>query len=253
MQQTAVVLATVLFAGCAYLIITKKKFLYVLLQFIITVAGSLYSYSINVFGDNSRMLRETNRYFPGFAELNIFEKAELGFSSTMYCLTMKPHFAWAAFLIFTLLLAIAAYKLRLTWFKRIVVSFPFAFSLIIGILSLVPQKHVPFLKHITGSLKHYKMTKATYSFEIIPDIIFILICLCILYSLFVLIDERKAVFVCIATLLLGFGSRMLMGFSPTVWASGYRTFFIMFTSFIIVSVLVTDSCIERLRLRGDNE
>lgn len=31
---------------------------------------------------------------------------------------------------------------------------------------------------------------------------------------------------------------MIMGFSPTVWASGYRTFYIMFISFVIISFLV---------------
>ena len=33
---------------------------------------------------------------------------------------------------------------------------------------------------------------------------------------------------------------MIMGFSPTVWASGYRTFAIFIITMIIVSVMIAD-------------
>lgn len=82
------------------------------------------------------------------------------------------------------------------------------------------------------------MNKATYSFEFVSDIIFLIVFLCVLYSVFILIKNNKIRIAAFTVIFLGLGTRILMGFSPTVWASGYRTFYIMFLSLIIVSYLI---------------
>ncbi|MBQ2775724.1 MAG: hypothetical protein IJF40_07560 [Clostridia bacterium] len=239
MQQMSVLLAAVFFLGILFLAIAKRKFnLCITLEFLITCAGLFYSYYLNMFGNNNRMERETKRYFPNFAELNIFEKAELGFSSTFFGLTMNAHFALVAFLIFSGLLAFFVFKKKSKLYSKIIAVFPFVFSLVFGILSLVPRDLIKGLTFFTGELKNFKMTKAIYSFNPVADILFIIICLCVIYSLFVLLKNKKTVAVCVIILALGLMTRMLMGFSPTVWASGHRTFFLMFMAFIAVSIIV---------------
>lgn len=239
MQQMSVLLTVIFFFGLLYLAVFKHKFNFcVSFEFAVTVLGMLLSYYLNMFGSNNRMERETGRYFPNFAELNIFEKAELGFSSTFFSLTMNAHFALAAFLIFSGFLAFLVFKKNTKTYSKIISAFPFVFSLVFGILSLIPEDMIPWLRLFIGNLKNYKMTKAVYSFNPVPDILFIIISSCVIYAIFVLINNRRLFVICTVILALGLMTRVLMGFSPTVWASGHRTFFLFFVAFIAVSIIV---------------
>lgn len=72
----------------------------------------------------------------------------------------------------------------------------------------------------------------------VPDIILSLVCVAIIISLYVLFDDKKLSFLTIFILSLGFGSRMVMSFSPTIWASAQRTFMFMYLSILICSVIL---------------
>lgn len=238
MQQMAVVLVVILGIANVYLILKKDFSPYILLQFLITIACSVYSYLINTVGDNPRMLREIGRYFPEFDSLSLFEKIELGFSSTFYCLTMEHRLAWFGFFVFLCFLAFQMYKKSKNILNKVIVSFPIIFSVFGIIQSFFSEKDLFLKKFIPGGLQNYGLSKAVYSPDIISDILFALIIFCILYSLFILIENKKVFIISCVVFFLGLGSRMLMGLSPTVWASGYRTFYIMFVSFVVIAFLV---------------
>lgn len=237
MQQMCVVLMIVLFVANCYFIKQHRFNIYIFIQFLLTIVGLLYSYYLNMFGGNNRMMRETARYFPEFTQLGLLKKAELGFSSTFYCLTMYIHFAWVAFIIFSFFLMKEVFKSCKKAHSRAISVFPFAFTLCFGILSLLPQRFTPYLKFFTGNLQNYGVGKATYAFNIIADIFFVLICLCVIYSLVTVLD-RKSFCLAFSSLFLGLASRVLMGFSPTVWASGFRTFSILIISFITTAIII---------------
>lgn len=238
MQQMSVILVLVLGSACIYFTLKKEPQLYIFLQFIISVFCALYSYRINTVGDNSRMLRETKRYFPNFESLSFFEKIDLGFSSTFYSLTSEICFAWFGFFAFLLVLTIFVFKKSDKIKDRIVVFFPLIFSFFGALQSILPIFKLSSKKYIFGELQNYKMNKATYSFEFIADVFFVIVILCIMYSLLILIKNNKERIAAFTVFLLGLGTRIIMGFSPTVWASGNRTFYIMFISFIIIIFLI---------------
>lgn len=233
-QMCAVLLAVFLFANIYFLF--RKTFKpYIILQFLITLSGTLYSLSLNFTGDNSRFTRESGRYFPDFDKLNFFEKTELGFSSTFYCMTMETRFAFAGFIVFALFLAFMCFKKKKSTLIKTLSCIPVVYSLIFGTASLFTENS------IAGDLKHFRMTKAFYSFEPVVDIIFIIILIILMFCIWSLIEDTEQKLFAESAFLLGLGSRMLMGFSPTVWASGYRTFCIMFISFIYVALVIAKS------------
>lgn len=232
MQQMCAVLLAVFFFANLYFIFKKSFRPYIFLQFVITLLGALYSLSLNFTGDNSRFIRESGRYFPDFEQLNIFEKAELGFSSTFYCMTMEIRFAFAGFFLFALFLATTCFRKNKSVFTKLLSCVPVVCSLVFGIASLFTKNS------IAGDLKHFRMTKAFYSFEPVADIIFILIMIILMFCIWNLIENMEQKLFAECAFLLGLGSRMLMGFSPTVWASGYRTFCIMFITFIYIVLII---------------
>lgn len=145
MQQMAIILVAIFGMANIYLIWKKDFSPYILLQFLIAIFCSVYSYAINTVGDNSRMLREISRYFPDFASLTILEKIELGFSSTFYCLTMKFSFAWVGFFAFLAVLAFCVFKKSRKISDRLIVSFPLIVSLW-GIIQSFNIESFSFLK-----------------------------------------------------------------------------------------------------------
>lgn len=241
MQQLCAVLLAVFIISNLYFIFIKKTFKpYLILQFLITLAGTFYSLFANFSGDNSRMLRETNRYFPGFGELKFFEKFELGFSSTFYCMTMELKQAFIGFIILSVFLIIMMFKTNKKSHQKALSIIPAVFSISFSVFSLIPNNNSTFINVLSGGMQHPRLEKATYSFEIVPDIFFLIICLILMYNIWILINDLNNKILAEFIFLLGLGSRILMGFSPTVWASGYRTYCIFFISFIYISLIIAD-------------
>lgn len=240
MQQMGVVLAAAFLLAGLWLAGQRRFPVYPILMLLLTAVGLLYSYSLNMFGGNNRMLRETARYFPTFSQLNVLEKVELGFSSTFYCLTMYVHLVWPAFLLFAFFLMQSVFRHHQGTASRLAAAFPFGFSLVFGLLSLLPERMTPFLSFVTGGLQNYGVGKASYAPAPMADFLFLLVCGCVLYSLWLLLG-RERFWGAFFALALGLGSRLLMGFSPTVWASGFRTFAILLLAFLVTAVMALRS------------
>lgn len=228
MQQIAVVMLVALLAGNVYLLSRRTVNIYLVFQNLVVAGMTAYSYYINTVGENNRMVRETGRYFPEFLSLNIFEKLELGFSSTFYGLTSQIYFPLAMSLAFMIFLCVMSFKENTK--LKLLSLLPPAVSVALCFVS----------PYIFGELKNYKMEKAVYSFEPVADIIFVIIGVCLLVAIFSLVKSKGNQIYCACVLILGLGSRMLMGFSPTVWASGCRTFCIMLISLILITLVIVE-------------
>lgn len=241
MEQMSAVLTACFSIGCIYLFGVKKKFhLYPLFELAVSIAGLLYAYFGNTAQDNSRMIRETARYFPDFAQLGLLQKAELGYASTMYCLTCEFRFAFFAFAAFNVFLIVMAFRKRLCIRARVTAVIPLAFSIICATVNTVK----PF-----EFIKHFRVDKAEYLFSPLFDILYLGVLVCVLYTVSQLMKNRLLTLKIYTVLAAGIASRMLMGFSPTVWASGYRTFCIMFLSFIITASIILNT--ERTAPEGN--
>lgn len=234
MQQLGAVLFLIFACVTVYFAFKKRFVFYALFDTLLYLGGSVYAYCINVFGENNRMLRSAKLFFPEFPELNLFQKAELGFSSTFYNLVMYPHFSYASFVAFTAFLCFCVLKSTKKPFEIIAGVLPVAATVVFGALSFVPSFSLGY--------REYGLDKAVYTFAVIPYLVYIPVIAAILFSLYKLLGKDKF-FVSFGLLFVGLVSRMIMGFSPTVWASGQRTFFIMFIAFIAISAMLTDNLI----------
>lgn len=238
MEQMCAILTVLFSAASLYLCIKKRPSLYAGAMALLCIAGLCYTYYLNCVGDGSRMEREIARCFPDFLQLGLWNKIELGFSSTLYCLTMDPAYASAAFLAFALFLAIAVFRKTSNFGFRLAAAVPPACTLFFVTASLLPEKLVPFLPFFTGGMRNVLVARAAYSFSPVRDILLLLVCACVLCSVGLLMGSRQAALTAFVMLAAGLGSRMLLGFSPTVWASGYRTFHIMLLTFLFCSIMV---------------
>lgn len=172
----------------------------------------------SLYGANARMAREAGRYFPDFAELSIFQRAELGVASTFQGLAMSLSLPAAAFLVFCVYLCVLAWRSALPRWRRWLSLSP---ALLTAVLLTAHLCGASEALHVVN----FKMQKAAYHSAFAADALFCLLLALVLFTLFGLLRQGRGA--ALLLLALGLASRCMMGFSPTVWASGYRTFYLL--------------------------
>lgn len=201
-------------------------------------------------GNSVRKLVETNNHFLKFSNFSLINKIDLGISSFG-----KPFFLDTniIFLILFFLVSVIGYLKFQNYYLRLVSSIPLFFNLIIYLGNTTKLGFINVSGNSRAMIwssnnfdKIFSNTGTKLSFYYPGTwIATLLICglfICLFFSLyFAFENKKKAVFSCLL-LLMGACSRIIMGFSPTVWASGMRTYYILFIiSSLIVLLLLEEA------------
>ena len=174
------------------------------------ICGAMLLFALTCPGNDNRTFLETASWFPEYAELSLFQKVEIGFSSMMKAMFLVPN---SFVLIFCAVLAIAVWSKTKDWGSRIPACFPFLYGLLGGVCGLGGDT--------VGELGTGFVLSNPLSW--FPILIFVLLLALILLCLRIAIEDTKQYCFLFFLLFLGAASRMAMGLSPTVWASGNRS------------------------------
>lgn len=233
-EQMCLILLTVYVAFSCYMFYQDKKINWFL------VASTVSNLAMIIFiltcpGNANRKAAEVMNWFPDYNDMSLFRKLEMGVSSTLFEFIMKPNFV---FLIFSLILFLCINsKFRNTIYSFIAIV-PLASSLILGFFTNTLCKEYTVLVAIKNAMTQYGTGLSFSPKTWVPDIVLFLVCTSIIISLYMLFDNKKVFLFAVFILLLGFGSRIVMSFSPTIWASGLRTFMFMYLSIAACSVIL---------------
>lgn len=221
-----------------YLWIRDKKFPWLsALQAVLCGASMLFILTCP--GNSARTADEILAWFPEFADLSLLRKIELGYSSTMHQLIMQPDLVFTVFCLF-LLIAVLVRKQKLL--PRILAVVPLTGSLLFGLLSPVTSLLLPNILRLKEQMLPIGSgIQLAHPGTWLPDIVFTLTLLCIFISLLYAFQNKELAFFACFLVLVGLATRIVMGFSPTVWASGSRTFIFLYFSLIAVSILLFSS------------
>lgn len=80
-------------------------------------------------------------------------------------------------------------------------------------------------------------------------ILFSLIVLVILIDFYLLFSFKPMFGICNVLFLVGFASRVVMGFSPTIYESGMRTYFLLWMCCIFISIFLIQTLGEQFKSR----
>jgi len=224
MQQMALVLPALLAALLLLQVLKNKqvgKSIATAVFLVCALAGAAFSFFQSTGGEASRLVRESARYFPDFASLSILQRAELGFSSTMHGLSASLSIPAALFLLFCVFLVIMAFRQSARRHVKVASLLPITVTTTL----LCLQAQLP--------LVNYGMRHASYLFSPVTFAAFVLLACATAFAVFLLLSPQDRL-LAFYVLGLGVGSRILMGFSPTVWASGVRTFYLLLLSMLFV-------------------
>lgn len=212
----------------------KKKldYRYVIVYLVIAIVTLIFILTCP--GNGVRSAIETSNYYPEYINLNVLDKIYIGLISTLSL--MGNNMFVLCFFSFTVLLFLCKVKNKKT-------NLILGTSIFILITVFVLLRMYMIITNTDSILFNYKTTTSDV-FDIklmLLGILFIGVFVYLLWTLF----PKKSISI-IGLLLIGGASRVMMGFSPTVFASGTRTMIFLYFSLLIITMLLYKEYYTRL-------
>lgn len=233
---------SVLISG--YLLVAKKFNVSLLLLDLI----SLFSLGFTLLspGNAARTSQEIIGRFPEFKTYSFLHKFDLGFSSAG-----KPIFFDfnILFFIFFLLIFILVLVKNENFYVRVFSMIP----LILNVLIFIGKNTFPGFTNVWGNnagliLDNQKFEalfsetgtglSLSYPKTWIPSLLILFLIICITIGIFTAINDKMTSFIISLLFLMAVASRVIMGFTPTVWASDMRVFYVLYILFALMAGMV---------------
>lgn len=213
-------------------VVQKKVPWFLLVQALISVTSVVLI--LIAPGNEVRTAWTIDVHFPSYVNLSFFDKFEMGFSSTLFGLVMKPDLS---FFLFALLVFLAARVTRQSCTFLTIASVPLFFSLVFGLLGPVFGKLLPFVGSVRGAMTETGTNPSfSHPMSLIPDLLLIVVCLSGVITLYRVFAVKRDAWLVLLVLGAGFASRIIIAFTPSIWFSGGRTFIYLYFALIYCSV-----------------
>lgn len=219
-----------------YLFVKKKKNLFIFILYFIILASLIMILTCP--GNSVRAIKETATWYPQFENFNIVQKSILSLCSTTM---MNIRYLNLLLCCYSLIMIFVSFKNKKSFSVKCLSIVLFVF-VSLGLLNYLQTKFgifegLSFLKYFNL----FTVNIDTISIYIKDQLFIIVISILYLVSLvltpLLIIDKNNRPFIFIL-LIAGIASRFIMGFSPTVFASGMRTF-IFFDFALLICIIYT--------------
>jgi hypothetical protein len=187
------------------------------LQWIILLAS--YIYMATCPGNRKRYLAESKDHFPGYDKFNMTNKVSLGLKS--YILDLYSAYDKIFFTFLVLIILIVCCR------TRSLVNASFGILIFMSFFILIPNKiHV--------------FPDNTLDFSRKTSLVIIFSLLLLIYFIYTAFQNRVQKLIASGLFILGIASKVMIGFSPTVWMSGVRTSYIAVCALFAIIVMLVD-------------
>jgi len=225
-----------IFLVLAFLKNNKKVHPFLVVQFIITILSLIFI--ITCPGNNARKLDEIKTYYVDFEMLSIFDKVSLGLTATVNNLLIESN---VVFLVFSILSAMYIFAKHKNKLYRVIALIPVVFGLVFGVFKEFAYELFPYLGILIEMMgqEHIMLTPVNYIdfVNFLPLVIAFVVLGSMALNILLIFKNLKSN-VAIVIYAAGVMSRVIMGFSPTVFASTDRTFLFFDFALIIICILI---------------
>ncbi|MBQ8814223.1 MAG: hypothetical protein IJZ85_07000 [Lachnospiraceae bacterium] len=243
-QGAAVLFGTYFLVIIYYLFQKKKAPIMVYVCWGLTIAALIFFATCP--GISARLSDETALLFPEFEGLSFIRKLEIGVTSGLYHFVFLENTMYA---LFTLVLWRVSRQYARCDHERVLCAVPFVLSMCFSMFSSVFYSWFPDLAYFRTSLTRMGTLFTGQPATIFPCLVYAVTIAAILYCLYLFSRENWLhTLLLVAFIALGFGARVMLGFSASIWASSDRTYMYMYTAFIMSIVYMLNvSKNERLK------
>ena len=247
-QSCAILVGTYLLFTIIYIVKNKKVNKFMCVMSVLAILSMIFI--LTTPGNYARQESEIAESFPDWATLNFFDKVSLGFTVTMGNIIENYNLPFFILSLCTCVYIITKYKEPL---YRAIASIPVISFAVLGPLSSISYKFFHFFNSFTTMLTDEAVilnaANSNNIYFALPLAFSIFVLGSLMLSIMLVFKNLKN---SLPTLifLIGFASRMIMGFSPTVFSSSIRTLIFFEFAMLIVSLLI---CAEFLKLTDKYE
>ena len=226
MEQMAAVLLTVNLCAIAYCVIEKipiKVYGIALIGFVVSAAEFVFILACP--GNAARKSQETINWMPNFGSFHLLDKIDMGFGDTMHHLIASGNLIY---LCYVSLLAVFVFLKTKDIKYRLAAIFPVVFNLcMVGFPGMLETYFPEFFKLMKNGIlirgNNYQIA-ANY----LPTVLYLVLVGCMLMSVIMICESYFELLGQGILLALGLASRVIMGFTPTIYVSQERTFFYLY-------------------------
>ncbi len=235
-QMCAIILAVLVFLAALRLFRRSAPAAYtraVIVLLVLTLAR--LAFTMTAPGNHARLV-ESLHLIRGFENYTLWDKLFLGFDFTM------THYAVCTlglFPLFSYLMMLIVWRGHKGFLPRCISAVPFASGVVFT--ATAGMRVLSYLGELLALRQERGFMNAIFDHGLLPEgpgmrLFFIIFFFCVLCSLYYAFGRRTDCLAAIGITLLGFGSQMLMGFTPSIYGSGLRTFIFASFAAIIVSL-----------------
>ncbi|KNZ43075.1 hypothetical protein AKG39_02660 [Acetobacterium bakii] len=237
MEIMAAIIMTFYIAFSLFLICKKKLSWFLILGTIISIGNLVFILICP--GNSVRELAEIATRFPDYIDLGVIQKISLSFTASLICIDQN-----------FILLVITGMALVFSWHKdkmtRIVGVITFIFGLLVNLARVILMS--PKFNGLLSKIEGVNITDwIDYNklMNVVPGLYHYIILVGMMISslflmglTFLLFKNSKKMWIAVMVMGAGIMSRVVMGFSATVYESGARTFLFEYVSFAIYGLLL---------------
>ena len=194
-----------------------------------------------------RDVEEAKGWFPDYAALGLAQRLEIGFSATMYHFLAEPSLLFLLFSSFVfarLIMKKRPITIVIAGAMPLLTCLIYGFGLGAGAFEAL----FPALWSVRDALGHYGTRPVPGDWDtFLPLLVMILNAVCVSVALYCSFEDPRDRRTCVLALVSAAGVRVAIGLSPTVWASGYRTFIILQFTFVYLTCRLASDMIAEKR------
>lgn len=227
-ELIAVMVLAAAIAGFIYAVQIRKLYAIPVSGGVISLAGLLFA--LITPGNAVRMAKETITWMPDFPTFSLWDKLRIGTVSTLEHFLSIPN---AVLFLFLFIIVIHAFRESRSLYKRVVGALPLLMQTAYGIYFMAEKLLIT--REFNYSIPEiWPADVSDMVFQGILIASFVVMILCIAFSLAWIIEDKKALFLYLFALGAGLATRLSLSFSPTVLASGTRTY--MYVYFVLLAL-----------------
>lgn len=210
-----------------------------IIELIISIIGFL---TVIINPNHIIRAKETTGDFaaPGYSEWTAFDKLYHGYSSTVANLFFQPI---VVYIVFCFLLCIISIRNKKTIIK-IIGSVPLIITIV---MAASGYSHFIVFNDYAYGMPEIWDSSVGLKHVVVPIVISVTILLCILISVYKAFDNKRISLGIVYIYLISFGTRVMIGFSSSIYGSSFRTFIYLLFYFLVMNMIFAEKIIIRIK------
>lgn len=226
MEQVSAILLAV--SGCSilYFIIEKKPVKSYITSIVICVISiAEFAFILTCPGNAARKIQETIDWMPYYESYSLIDKVNMGFLDTMHHLVSSGNLMYLAYV---LILAVLVFQKTKNVWVRCIAVFPVAFNITLVFFRDTLEAYLPTFSKLMEKSAFITGRNYQLAANYLPTILYFLLVGCMLVSIVLICDTYFELLAQGILLALAMATRVIMGFTPTIYVSQERTFLYLY-------------------------